>query len=121
MKSAELGRWGEERTAEAMEQAGWTILDRNYRCRYGELDIVARRDDILAFTEVKLRKNACFAEAREFVTAGKQRKLRLAAMNWLSVRPWAQQFQPRFDVAELYAPEGSEGQYTITYLEAAFE
>ncbi|MCR5090327.1 MAG: YraN family protein [Oscillospiraceae bacterium] len=121
MKSSELGRWGEEQTAEAMEQAGWTILDRNYRCRYGELDIVARRGDILAFTEVKLRKNTSFAEAREFVTAGKQRRLRLAAMCWISSRSWAQQLQPRFDVAELYAPEGSKGKYTINYLEAAFE
>jgi putative endonuclease len=71
--------------------------------------------------EVKLRKNSLYGEAREFVTAEKQRKLRLAASYYISGNPAAQELQPRFDVAEVYAPKGAEGPISVHYLENAFE
>ena len=99
-----LGRWGEALVACDLERKGWTVLARNYCCRFGELDIVAQKDGVLAFVEVKLRRNAEMAEAREFVTPGKQRRVRTAALYYLMEHP--SPLQPRFDVVEVYAPQG---------------
>ena len=117
----ELGAWGEDRVAEALQDAGYRILRRNFRCRLGEIDLIAEKDGILAFVEVKLRKNSRYGEAREFVTPEKQRKLRLAASYYLAGSSRVQELQPRFDVAEVYAPHGAEGPFTLHYLENAFE
>jgi putative endonuclease len=121
MKKTELGAWGEQLAAERLEADGYRIVERNFRCRLGELDLVARRETELVFVEVKLRKDASHGEAREFVTAAKQRKLRLTAEYYLAARPWAQELQPRFDVVEIYAPRGPEGPAEIRRLENAFE
>ena len=67
---------------------------------------MAARGSYLCFVEVKLRKNADVAEAREFVTPVKQRKVRTAAMHYLMENPTDR--QPRFDVVEVYAPMGEE-------------
>ncbi len=113
------GAWGEDVVAEDLRRRGWTILARNFRCRFGELDIVAENGEILAFVEVKLRKDDHFAPARAFVTAEKQRKLRLAAQTYLQQNACA--LQPRFDVAEVYAPAGARAAApTIQYIENAF-
>ncbi len=121
MKKTELGAWGEEQAAKTLEQAGFRIVGRNFRTRFGEVDLIARKDDILAFVEVKLRKNEDYGSAREFVTVSKQRKIRMAAESYLSSRIWAQELQPRFDVIEVYAPHGTNGRAEITHLENAFE
>ena len=121
MKKTELGAWGEQLAAEHMEAAGYRILARNFRSRFGEIDIIARRGNILAFVEVKLRKDASHGEAREFVTAAKQQRLRMTAEYYLAARPWAQELQARFDVAEIYAPQGAGGTGRIQILENAFE
>ena len=114
-----LGQWGEELVARDLAERGWTILARNYRCRFGELDLVAARDGILAFVEVKLRRDSAFAPARAFVTGEKRRRLRAAAELYLQEHPG--QLQPRFDVAEVYAPQGRDTRRpVVTYLESAF-
>lgn len=114
-----LGRWGETLVAEDLRKKGWTVVARNFRCRMGELDIVVKNEQYLAFVEVKLRKNARFGAACEAVTLAKQRKLRAAAEYYLIGHPT--KLQPRFDVAEVYA---SQGVYTdkpdIYYIENAF-
>ncbi len=101
-----LGSWGEDRAALYLRMRGYRILERNFRCRQGEIDIIAARGGIVAFVEVKLRKNADFAEAREFVTYAKQRRIITSAEIWLSRSGC--QLQPRFDVIEIYAPAGPE-------------
>jgi len=115
----ELGKWGEELVAADLTRRGWRVRARNYRCRFGELDIVAEKGGILAFVEVKLRKNDHFAPARASVTADKQRKLRTAAESFLQKYPSA--LQPRFDVAEVYSPFGELAEKSsISYIENAF-
>ncbi len=121
MKKTELGTWGEERAAEALEKKGYRVIERNFRCRLGEIDLIARKDPCLAFVEVKLRRNADFGEAREFVDYRKQQKIRFAAQYYLSARPWAQELQARFDVMEIYAPKGTDGAFSVIHLEDAFE
>lgn len=114
-----LGRWGEQLVAENLRSRGWTIAACNFRCRMGEIDIVAQNGTFLVFVEVKLRKNDRFGSACKAVTPSKQNKLRAAAQFYLMGHPT--KLQPRFDVAEVYAPQGI---YTrepcISYIENAF-
>lgn len=119
MDVSELGRFGEERAAAYLRRRGYVILDRNYRCRLGEIDLIARKRGCVVFVEVKLRKDAAFAQAREFVTPAKQRRVRAAAELWLSTHET--ELQPRFDVVEVYAPKGAEGPLHIQHIENAFE
>lgn len=114
-----LGQWGEEQVAERLRRDGWTIAARNFRCRFGELDIVAENQAFLSFVEVKLRKDDRFGSACEAVTPSKQRKLRAAAQYYLMKHPT--RLQPRFDVAEVYAPRGIRTEKPdIYYIENAF-
>lgn len=115
-----VGAWGEALAAEYLRKKGYQILARSYRCRYGEIDLIARRKGILAFVEVKLRKNDSFAQAREYVSFTKQDRLRKTASMYLAEA--ASELQPRFDVVEIYAPQGVDTiKPTINHLEGAFE
>lgn len=114
-----LGRWGETLVAEELRKKGCVILAAGWHCRMGELDLIAADGTYLRIVEVKLRKDARFAQAREFVDARKQEKLRIAAQLYLAENPT--RLQPRFDVAEVYAPEGIETEKPrIIYIENAF-
>ena len=114
-----LGQWGEEQVAEKLRREGWTIAARNFCCRMGELDIVAENGTFLIFVEVKLRKDDRFGSACEAVTPAKQRKLQTTAQLYLIDHPTT--LQPRFDVAEVYAPQGVRTQAPdIYYIENAF-
>lgn len=115
-----LGHWGEAQVAEWLRKHGYQLLEANWHCRFGEIDLIARKGNFLCFVEVKLRKDAVFAQAREFVDRQKQEKLRTAAELYLSQNPT--ELQPRFDVAEVYAPEGMQTKGPkINYLENAFQ
>lgn len=114
-----LGRWGEAQVAADLRKRGWVIVAAGYHCRFGEIDLIAENDKYLSFTEVKLRKDASHGTAAEAVDAGKQRRLRLTAEMYLSQFPT--RLQPRFDVAEVYAPQGYETKNPkINYIENAF-
>lgn len=99
-----LGAWGEQLSARYLKKRGYKILACNYSSRFGEIDIIARKKDIIAFVEVKLRKNADHGQAREFVGYQKQARIRATAQLWLSEHDDG--LQPRFDVIEIYAPQG---------------
>lgn len=101
-----LGRWGEETAAAYLRRKWYRIVEKNYTTRFGEIDLIARNRRFLVFVEVKLRKNDAHGAARDFVTAAKQDRLRKTAELWLSEHPTL--LQPRFDVIEVYAPQGSE-------------
>ena len=106
MNTKLLGSFGEAQTAEYLRKSGCKILGMNYRTRLGEIDVIASDGRYIRFVEVKLRKDSAMAEAREFVTPAKQRKVRTAAMYYLMENPTEK--QPRFDVMEVYAPQGQE-------------
>lgn len=116
----ELGDWGEEKAVTYLRWRGWHIVERNFSCRLGEIDIIASRFQVLAFVEVKLRRDDSHGEAREFVTWQKQRRIVAAAGYYLAGRETA--LQPRFDVIEVYAPQGKETLHPrINHIPAAFE
>lgn len=114
-----LGPWGEMQAVDHLRLKGYAILSCNYRCRFGEIDIVARKGRYLAFVEVKLRKSSAFGEAKEFVDRRKQERLKATALLWLEEHDY--DLQPRFDVIEVYAPEGVKTfRPRINHLENAF-
>ena len=120
MPSDLLGRWGESFAAEYLRKNHYTVVAANYRCRFGEIDLIAENRNYLVFVEVKLRKNAHFAEAMEFVDRRKQERLRQTAAVYLS--QYETQKQPRCDVIEIYAPEGTETRRPqVRHWEDAFE
>ena len=114
-----LGRWGEALAAEELRRRGWRILASGFRCRFGEIDLIAENDRFLSFTEVKLRMSDAYGTAGAFVDRRKQDRLRTAAQLWLSLHPT--DLQPRFDVVEIYAPHGLETRAPQIYvIENAF-
>lgn len=78
----ELGRRGEQVAVRHLERAGWVILDRNWRCPGGEIDIVAARGSTLAIVEVKTRTTHRFGTPLEAVTPTKLARLRMLAGQW---------------------------------------
>ncbi|WP_236028167.1 YraN family protein [Bifidobacterium pongonis] len=84
VSSRQVGALGESYTAAWLERRGWRILDRNWHCRYGELDIVAlSTSGQIVFVEVKTRRGNRFGTPQEAVTPAKQANLRRAALQWL--------------------------------------
>lgn len=114
-----VGRWGEELVATDLRRKGCHILAANWQCRMGEIDLIASEKEYIRFVEVKLRKDDNFAAPREFVDRRKQEKLRVTAQLYLAQHET--ELQPRFDVAEVYAPQGTETKKPrIIYIENAF-
>ncbi len=114
------GTWGEAVAAEYLRKKHYQIVAAGYRCRFGEIDLIAKNRKFLVFVEVKLRKNGNFAQALEYVDRRKQDRLRTTAMLYLSQYPT--DLQPRFDVIEIYAPEGiATTRPEIRHIEDAFQ
>ena len=114
------GAWGEALAAEYLRKKRYSVVAAGYRSRFGEIDLIVRNRKYLVFVEVKLRKSANFAAAAEYVDRRKQDKLRVTASMYLSRNPT--HLQPRFDVIEIYAPEGTATvRPEIYHLEDAFQ
>ena len=114
------GAWGEALAAKYMQKKRYKVIATNYRSRFGELDLIVSNRQFLVFVEVRLRKSDNFAAAREFVDRRKQDRLRTTAAIYLAEFPT--ELQPRFDVIEIYAPEGTATQNPeIYHLEDAFQ
>ena len=119
-KSKISGSWGEALAAVYLRKKKYKILAVGYQCRFGEIDLIAKNRKNLIFVEVKLRKNADFAAAREYVDRKKQDRLRITASIYLSQNPT--NLQPRFDIIEIYAPEGTATvSPEIYHMEDAFQ
>ncbi len=115
-----VGAWGESVAAQYLRNKKYTLLGAGYRCRFGEIDLIVADKKNIVFVEVKLRKSDKFAKAAEFVDYHKQNRLRTTASMYLASNPT--KLQPRFDVIEIYAPDGYEtSNPVIHHLEGAFE
>lgn len=119
MSTKQDGDWGEALAAEYLEARGCRIVEKEWRCRFGEIDLIAEKDGMLIFVEVKLRTNLQYGMPREYVTAKKQEKLRAAALLYLSMH--GLDVPTRFDVAEVYTDAHHSARSTrIEYIENAF-
>ena len=118
-RTAALGRWGEDVAAEHLSADGMTVLARNWRCKEGELDAVARDvDGTVVFVEVKTRTSNGFGEPAEAVGRGKARRLRTLACRWLLEHRPPGTGELRFDVVAVVGRPGAAPE--VTHLRSAF-
>ena len=114
------GAWGEALAAEYLRKKLYTLVAAGYRCKFGEIDLIVKNRKYLVFVEVKTRKSAQFARGADYVDGHKQDRLRITASMYLSQNPT--ELQPRFDIVEIYAPEGpATSRPEIYHLEDAFQ
>lgn len=119
-KSNIAGAWGEALAAEYLRKKHYAPVAAGYYCKFGEIDLIVKNKKYLVFVEVKLRKNANFARAADYVDRRKQDRLRITASMYLAENPT--KLQPRFDVIEIYAPNGpATADPEIYHLEDAFQ
>lgn len=111
-----LGEWGEEKATQYLSQKGFVILHRNYRWARGELDIVAEKDDLLIFVEVKTATSANMGEPASWVTPRKQKQIAMVAQKYLQDKQ-IENKDCRFDVIGVLKT-GSD--FTIRHIENAF-
>lgn len=110
------GAQAEQAAARYLQQQGLRLLQSNYRCRYGEIDLILKDRETLVFVEVRMRARSDFGGAAASIDSHKQRKLILAAQHYIaSISP----LPPcRFDAVLLSAPDDSQG---IEWLKNAFQ
>lgn len=113
--STQKGRWAENAACHYLQEKGYRILARNFRSPCGEIDIVARKNDLVVFVEVRFRKQ--FDDALWSLHSGKQKRLRSTAQAFLHAHPEFRQLQCRFDFIIL-TDEAKQG--GIAHLEDAF-
>lgn len=114
------GALGEQFAAEYLKTKGYRILETNFHTRFGEIDIIAQKGDILAFVEVKTRAANMLASPAEAVTPAKRKKLITATLQYMQAHPG--DLQPRFDVVSIVT--ASKSDFTvmdIMHLTDAFE
>lgn len=114
------GRNGEDRVAAFLIKNGFSIVKRNFQCRFGEIDIIAENDEYIVFAEVKTRKAGSMITPAQSVDLKKQKKIRITAEKFLS--NFETQLQPRFDVAEVTVSINADGteKYELNYIVNAF-
>jgi putative endonuclease len=115
MSTQELGKQGEELVALYLEKQGFTVREKNYQIRAGEIDLIVQKGDILAFVEVKLRQNQHFPLS-ELIVPAKQKKIIKTAL-WYIASKHLSDLVYRFDVALI---ESKGTTYAISYIENAF-
>jgi putative endonuclease len=113
-----VGRFGEQLAAEQLAADGLVLLERNWRCPDGELDIVAMEGDVLVFVEVKTRSSVAFGDPAEAVGVAKAARLRRLALRWLAGHPERYWPELRFDVVAIVrcVPGGP----TVRHIRGAF-
>ena len=117
MNTRERGKLGEALALEFLNNKRYSTVAKGWRSRFGEIDLIVKNSAYLVFVEVKLRKSADFAHAREYVGKAKQNKIRATASLWLASHETT--LQPRFDVVEVYMPDET-AKPDIIHIENAF-
>ena len=108
MQKKELGKKGEELALRFLKKRGYRVLERNYVCKMGEMDIIATEKDTLVFVEVKTRTSTMFGPPQLAVNSSKQRQLSKVALNFLKEKK-LEDVKARFDVvAILLGQKGEE-------------
>ena len=112
-----LGKKGEDMVAKFLIKKGYTVLKRNYISRFGEIDIIAEKNGVTAFIEVKTRKENSLVKPLEAVDSQKQRRMTLTAEDYIT-KTESDNLQPRFDVAEVTVTK--DNKYRLNYIKNAF-
>jgi len=112
-----LGAYGEDLAAAYLREQGYTLLERNFRCPLGEIDIIAKKRQDLIFVEVKTRRSTLFGLPQDAVGAHKQRQL-IRSAQWYLKKPGASRHHPRFDVIAILVRPGQTPE--INHIQNAF-
>lgn len=112
----QLGRTGEETAAEYLCGQGLIVLDRNWRCEYGEVDIVAREGNTLVFVEVKTRRSVQAGHPLEAITPAKLERMQQVAFEWMRGHPVHRGRQVRIDAVSVVMPV--RGGIQVRHIEA---
>ena len=115
-----LGRTGERLAAESLERQGYRILERNFRCRYGEIDLVAEHEGDLVFVEVKTRRGTAYGRPEEAVNLRKQRKIIQVALFYLDLHACSERSW-RIDVVAIQMSASGKLEEIRTYAHAVTE
>lgn len=113
-----MGLWGEDKAVEFLKAKKYTILARNYHSRFGEIDIIARKQNTIIFVEVKTRKNTAFGFPAEFVNYQKQQKIMKTAQLYINDN-FNTEFDYRFDILEVFHYDDNKVKFN--HLKGAFE
>lgn len=111
------GQEYEDLAVQYLQKQGLTILERNYQCRQGEIDIIAKNSEFVIFIEVKYRKNNRYGEPFAFVDTKKQRRLITTALHYNQHKGLNEKYPMRFDVVSIQA---QNTQFDIQWLKNAF-
>lgn len=114
----ELGKDGEDRAASALLAQGYAIVERRYRTRYGEIDIIARDGEALVFVEVRCKSGEECGTAAESVTRAKQRRVIRMAVEYLTRHDLHDKCPVRFDVVAI--DDGPDRESRLTVIKDAF-
>lgn len=117
MTNKEKGYMGEDAVCEYLKAHGYEIVERNFCIKGGEIDIIARNDEFIAFVEVKTRRSNSLVSAFDAVTNSKKKCIIKTAAEYSFRFPL--KYQPRFDIAEVIADNGSVS--AVNYIENAFD
>ena len=120
LTAAEIGRAGEAMVASFLKQRGYIILKRNWRDRYGEVDLIAENKENIVFVEVKTRTEGALVSGLEAVDAGKVARIRNAAV--MFTKRLNTKLPPRIDVAEVTVCQKQDGskEWKLHYMKNAF-
>jgi putative endonuclease len=117
MEKKELGKKGEEKALRFLKKKGYRIIEKNYVCKLGEMDIIAKEKDTLVFVEVKTRTTTEFGPPQLAVNSSKQRQLSKVALNYLKEKQ-LEEVKARFDVVAILLEQEKE---KIELIKDAFE
>ena len=125
----DLGQWAEQAALALLQSQQYECIERNYHSRYGEIDLIVKRDKQLVFVEVKARSIGSYAEACEVISLAQQRKIIKTAQWFLQKSPHYEEFDCRFDVicfdfpqkiAKTVQQDFSNFHYDLQWIENAF-
>ncbi len=111
------GADAEQAAAHHLQQQGLTLIDRNYRFKGGEIDLILLQRQLLIFVEVRLRNNRHYGSGADSVTRSKQQRIANTARHYLQNHPRYQEHEIRFDVV---AATATEGRYHFDWIQEAF-
>ncbi len=117
LNKIQLGKKGEELARNFLTKQGFNIVDHNFRCRYGEIDLILRKDKSFHFVEVKYRRTLEYGLPQESVNRKKQQKIHNVALLWLRKRHLPMDSEIHFDVLAI-SQDKANPEYE--YIEDAF-
>ena len=115
LTTREQGEYTENLACQYLEQKGFKLIEKNFNCKVGEIDLIMRDDDSLVFVEVRYRKSNHFGSAAESITANKQSKLIKTASLYLQRHDKLNKYPARFDVVSITGPIKSENIENIDF------